>query len=195
MARPIRTSSSTPGFDQQAFFEWAAANGLGPGFTERNGYNTGWSSRFDLRISQEIPLPADLVGRVYFKVYNLGNMLNSDWGEIVDAQFFTPEIVDASVDAQGRFVFEEFSESFDRAHLHQPQPVGSPSRLRHQVRPVRPRFTQDEKGGLRAAFFFAPLGSDQHKSLSDRENQHKVGPFGVGPAQVIADKENQSCIS
>ena len=107
-----------PGFDQQAFFEWAAANGLGPGFTERNGYNTGWSSRFDLRISQEIPLPANLVGRVYFKVYNLGNMLNSDWGEIVDAQFFTPEIVDASVDAQGRFVFEEFSErSIERTYI------------------------------------------------------------------------------
>ena len=108
-----------PGFDQQAFFEWAAANGLGPGFTERNGYNTGWSSRFDLRISQEIPLPANLVGRVYFKVYNLGNMLNSDWGEIVDAQFFTPEIVDASVDAQGRFVYEEFSErSIERTYIN-----------------------------------------------------------------------------
>jgi outer membrane receptor for ferrienterochelin and colicin len=99
-----------PDFDQEAFFAWAAERGLGPGFTERNGYNTGWSSRFDLRISQEIPLPADLVGRIYFKVYNLGNMLNDDWGRIVDAQFFTPEIVDASVDDQGRFVFEEFSD-------------------------------------------------------------------------------------
>jgi len=108
-----------PGFDQQAFFEWAAANGLGPGFTERNGYNTGWSSRFDLRISQEIPLPADLVGRLYFKVYNLGNMLNNDWGEIVDAQFFTPEIVGASVDAQGRFVFESFSDrSIERTYVN-----------------------------------------------------------------------------
>jgi len=99
-----------PDFDQAAFFAWAAERGLGPGFTERNGYNTGWSSRIDLRISQEIPLPADFIGRVYFKVYNLGNMLNDDWGEIVDAQFFTPEIVDASVDAQGRFVFEGFSD-------------------------------------------------------------------------------------
>ncbi len=95
-----------PDFDQEAFFAWAAGQGLGPGFTERNGYNTGWSNRFDLRISQEIPLPANLVGRIYFKVYNLGNLLNDDWGEIVDAQFFTPEIVDASVDDQGRFVFE-----------------------------------------------------------------------------------------
>ncbi len=108
-----------PGFDQQAFFAWAAANGLGPGFTERNGYNTGWSSRFDLRVSQEIPLPADLVGRIYFKVYNLGNLLNDDWGEIVDAQFFTPEIVGASVDDQGRFVFESFSDrSIERTYVN-----------------------------------------------------------------------------
>ncbi len=99
-----------PDFDQEAFFAWAAGQGLGPGFTERNGYNTGWSNRFDLRISQEIPLPANLVGRIYFNVYNLGNLLNDDWGEIVDAQFFTPEIVGASVDDQGRFVYESFSD-------------------------------------------------------------------------------------
>ena len=108
-----------PEFDQAAFFAWAAEQGLGPGFTERNGYNTGWSSRIDLRISQEIPLPADFIGRVYFKVYNLGNMLNDDWGEIVDAQFFTPEIVGASVDDQGRFVFESFSDrSIERTYVN-----------------------------------------------------------------------------
>jgi outer membrane receptor for ferrienterochelin and colicin len=108
-----------PEFDQEAFFAWAAERGLGPGFTERNGYNTGWSNRFDLRISQEIPLPAGLLGRVYFKVYNLGNMLNDDWGKIVDAQFFTPEIVDASVDDQGRFVFEDFSDrSIERTYVN-----------------------------------------------------------------------------
>lgn len=108
-----------PGFDQAAFFAWAAERGLGPGFTERNGYNTGWSSRIDLRISQEIPLPADFIGRVYFKVYNLGNMLNDDWGEIVDAQFFTPEIVGASVDDQGRFVYESFSDrSIERTYVN-----------------------------------------------------------------------------
>jgi hypothetical protein len=46
-------------------------------------------------------------------------MLNNDWGEIVDAQFFTPEIVDASVDAQGRFVFEDFSDrSIERTYIN-----------------------------------------------------------------------------
>jgi hypothetical protein len=37
-------------------------------------------------------------------------MLNDDWGKITDAVFFTPEVVGASVDSQGRFVFEDFSD-------------------------------------------------------------------------------------
>ncbi len=97
-----------PGFDQAAFSQWVSDNGLSPGFQERNGQNAGWSSRFDLRISQEIPLPGDFLGRVYFKVYNFGNMLNDDWGRIADAEFFSPQVVDADVDAQGRFVYDNF---------------------------------------------------------------------------------------
>lgn len=99
-----------PGFDQAAFFQWVDDHGLKPGFTKRNGQNAGWSSRFDLRVSQEIPMPGDFIGRLYFKVYNFGNLLNNDWGKITDAVFFTPRIVDASVDSQGRFVYERFSD-------------------------------------------------------------------------------------
>ncbi len=97
-----------PGFDQAAFFQWVSDNGLGPGFQDRNAQHADYSSRFDLRVSQEIPLPGDFLGRLYFKVFNFGNMLNDDWGKITDATFFTPQVVDASVDGQGRFVFESF---------------------------------------------------------------------------------------
>jgi len=97
------------GFDQAEFFQWVSDNGLSPGFQERNAQNADWSSRFDLRLSQEIPLGSDFVGRLYFKVYNFGNMLNDDWGKITDAVFFTPQVIDADVDAQGRFVFNSFS--------------------------------------------------------------------------------------
>jgi hypothetical protein len=107
-----------PDFDQQAFFNWVADKGLSPGFTERNDFHTGWSTRFDLRVSQEISF-GGFRGQVYAKIYNLGNLLNDDWGEIVDAQFFTPEIVDASVDAQGRFVYEGFSDrSIERTYIN-----------------------------------------------------------------------------
>ncbi len=98
------------GFDQAAFFQWVQDNGLSSGFQERNGQNASWNNRVDLRLSQEIPLPADLKGRLYFKVYNLGNMLNDDWGKVTDATFFSPRVVDASVDSSGRFVFEDFSD-------------------------------------------------------------------------------------
>ncbi len=98
-----------PGFDLAGFNQWIADNGLSPGFQERNAQHADWSSRFDLRISQEIPLGGDFVGRLYFKVYNFGNMLNDDWGKITDAVFFTPQVVDATIDAQGRFVYDDFS--------------------------------------------------------------------------------------
>ena len=97
-------------FDQAAFFQWVQDKGLASGFQGRNAQHADWSTRFDFRASQEISLPGDLVGRLYFKVYNIGNMLNDDWGKITDAVFFTPEVVGASVDSQGRFVFEDFSD-------------------------------------------------------------------------------------
>jgi outer membrane receptor for ferrienterochelin and colicin len=105
---------------QAGFDAFVAANGLGPGFQTRNAHNTGWSSRFDLRISQEVSLPGDFIGRLYFKVYNFGNMLNDDWGEIVDAQFFTPEVIDADVDpVTGQFIFNEFDDrSIERTYIN-----------------------------------------------------------------------------
>ncbi len=103
-------SCSTPSFDQAAFFSWVNREGLSPGFQERNAKNAAWSTRFDIRISQEISLPADLRGRIYFKVYNFGNMLNDDWGKITDAEFFSPEIVSTDVNGAGQFVFTDFND-------------------------------------------------------------------------------------
>ncbi|HNP37556.1 MAG TPA: TonB-dependent receptor [Woeseiaceae bacterium] len=98
------------GFNSAEFFAWVADEGLSPGFTERNQRNADWSTRFDLRISQDIPLFSDLKGRVYFKVFNLGNLLNDDWGKITDSVFFTPVFMDADVDqATGRFIYNEFT--------------------------------------------------------------------------------------
>ncbi|WP_405228883.1 TonB-dependent receptor [Lentisalinibacter sediminis] len=119
-----------PDFDQEAFFNWVAERGLAPGLTERNDFHTGWSTRFDLRVSQEVSLPAGFRGQAYLKIYNLGNLLNDDWGEIVDAQFTTPGIVGLGyeidednevpgIDAQGRLVYGSFSdESIERTYIN-----------------------------------------------------------------------------
>ena len=100
-----------PGFDQAEFFAWVAREGLSPGFTQRNQRNADWSTRFDLRVSQDIPLPGDLRGRLYLKVYNLGNLLNDDWGKITDSVFFTPEIVESAIiESTGQFYYNDFSD-------------------------------------------------------------------------------------
>jgi hypothetical protein len=87
-------------FPQQEFFNYAAGNGLAAGqFVERNSANAGWTTRIDLRVDQEFPLFVDgLKGRGFLKIYNLGNMLNSSWGRVVDAPFSSMRIVDGSYD-------------------------------------------------------------------------------------------------
>ncbi|MDH3440863.1 MAG: TonB-dependent receptor, partial [Gammaproteobacteria bacterium] len=99
-----------PGFDQAAFNAFVASAGLSPGFQARNAQNAKWSSRIDLAVMQEIPLGTDdLKGRLFLKVYNLGNLLNDDWGKQYDAQFFPQEVVEASIGPGGEFVFEDFN--------------------------------------------------------------------------------------
>jgi hypothetical protein len=98
-----------PDFDVAGFNQWIADQGLAPGFQGRNAQHADWSSRFDLRVSQEIPLGSDFVGRVYLKVYNFGNLLNDDWGKITDAVFFTPEVVrGAVIEDTGQFYYDSF---------------------------------------------------------------------------------------
>jgi len=90
-----------PNFDQAAFFAFASQYGYAPGsFVERNGENADWSTRIDLRLDQEIPLFVDnLKGRVFLKVYNLGNLLNDDWGRQYDSPFSSIRVIDGNYDA------------------------------------------------------------------------------------------------
>ena len=98
------------GFDQTAFFNFVADQGLSPGLQERNAQHAKWTTRFDLRVDQEIPLGwGNTRGRVFLKIYNLGNLITDRWGHVNDAQFFSPQVVNTGVDEQGRFVFNSFS--------------------------------------------------------------------------------------
>jgi Carboxypeptidase regulatory-like domain len=99
-----------PNFDQTGFFDWIQKNHLKPGFTKRNEFYTGWTSRFDFRINQEIPLGGDFRGVLYLKIYNIGNLLNKDWGKITDAEFFSPQIVTmSSLSPTGQFNYNTFT--------------------------------------------------------------------------------------
>lgn len=100
-----------PGFPVDEFFDWVARQGLGPGFVDRNSHHARWSNRFDLGVHQEVPLGFNRVrGKVFVKVSNFANLLNDEWGKQYDAPFFTPQVVDSSVNAAGQYVFEDFSE-------------------------------------------------------------------------------------
>ena len=97
-------------FPVDDFFAWVARNGLGPGFTERNGQHARWTNRIDIRIDQELPSFGGTTAKLFFKMYNFGNFLSSDWGKVYDAQFFSVQIVRSDVNDDGQFVFESFSD-------------------------------------------------------------------------------------
>lgn len=98
-------------FNADEFFAFVAEEGFEPGFVSRNETHARWSTRFDLRIDQELPTFFEgTSGRLYFKMYNVGNFLDNGWGKQYDAQFFSLEVLDASVNAQGQYVFEEFND-------------------------------------------------------------------------------------
>ena len=99
-----------PGFDTDAFFAFVQREGLDPGFVPRNSQHADWSTRIDLGVYQDVPTGlGSSTGRVFFKVYNVTNLLNNDWGKVHDARFFTPVFVESSVNAAGQYVFEEFN--------------------------------------------------------------------------------------
>jgi hypothetical protein len=99
------------GFDQAAFTNFVNREGLGAGFVGRNAQHARWSYRLDLRVDQELPTFIEgTSGRVFFKMYNLTNFLNDDWGQANDAQFFSVQMVESSVNDAGQFVFEEFND-------------------------------------------------------------------------------------
>ena len=97
-------------FQTAEFFDWVGRQGLGSGFVDRNETHAAWSTRFDVGVHQDFPIFGGVKGRGFAKIYNFGNFLNDDWGKIYDAPFFTPQVVDSSVDDEGRYVFEDFDE-------------------------------------------------------------------------------------
>ncbi|MDP2126426.1 MAG: TonB-dependent receptor [Pseudohongiella sp.] len=99
-----------PNFDVAAFANFISDNGLQQGFVDRNEQYSRWTSRMDLRLDQELPVFFQgSRARLYMKVYNVLNMLNNEWGHQYDAQFFSPDVVVSSVNAQGQYVYESFT--------------------------------------------------------------------------------------
>ena len=114
---------SIAAFDQSAFFAYAAANGIPECgcILPRNGFNSDWWNKFDLKISQDLPgFGSEHRVQAYFIVENFGNLLSDDWGVLYEQRFpRAADIVQASfLDTAGtpddfsddQYLFEEFFE-------------------------------------------------------------------------------------
>lgn len=97
--------------DEADFWAFVASEGLAPGFQARNAQHAKWSSRWDLAITQELPMfMDDLKGRLFFKIYNVGNLLSDSDGKQWDSQFSSQEIVDMSLAPGGEYSFDGFND-------------------------------------------------------------------------------------
>ena len=79
---------------ETAFFEWLATvpelQGVQGGVPERNGSRNGWVHNFDIRVSQELPgFMAGHKSEIWLDVMNVGNLINKDWGQIVEQSPFS----------------------------------------------------------------------------------------------------------
>jgi hypothetical protein len=97
------------GFDQAAFFDFVAKEGLKPGIQKRNDHLSDWWVSFDLRVEQEIP---GFFGSDRFSAFvvikNFCNMLNDDWCVLREAGFpRTDDVVDMEI-VDGKYLYESF---------------------------------------------------------------------------------------
>jgi len=57
-------------------------------FAPENGFTTGWVNTFDIRISQELPgFFKGHKSKVWLDIQNVGNLINKDWGHVIDYGF------------------------------------------------------------------------------------------------------------
>ncbi|MFQ3244178.1 MAG: putative Zn-binding protein involved in type VI secretion [Arenicella sp.] len=97
------------GFDRQGFDELISSRSLARGqFVSRNDENARSSARVDLRIDQDLPMIGGVKPKVFLKINNVLNLLNSDWGAQYDAPFVSEQVVESSLNDSGQFVYENF---------------------------------------------------------------------------------------
>jgi len=74
------------------FWEWLSTQeGLSRyqgTYAPENGFTTGWVNTFDIRISQELPgFFKGHKSKVWLDIQNVGNLINKDWGHVIDYGF------------------------------------------------------------------------------------------------------------
>ena len=100
-------------FDQAAFNQLIADEGLARGeILKRNSQSADWWVKFDARIEQE--LPGFMEGHkasAFLVIENLGNLLNDDWGVMKQGSFVGDDIISATINANGQYVYNSYNAS------------------------------------------------------------------------------------
>jgi outer membrane receptor for ferrienterochelin and colicin len=78
---------------EQAFFEWLNSTPElkrhAGSYAPANDFRADWVNTFDLRFSQELPgFFKGHKSEIWVDIQNVGNLLNKDWGHIMDYGFF-----------------------------------------------------------------------------------------------------------
>ncbi|XOV80816.1 MAG: carboxypeptidase regulatory-like domain-containing protein [Aestuariibacter sp.] len=100
-----------PDFDLNAFNAFIESEGLTRGqILGRNSLNSDWFTKFDVRISQELPGFAEgHKSSAFIVIENFGNLLNDDWGIMKEASFpRAQQTVRGSINDSGQYVYERF---------------------------------------------------------------------------------------
>ncbi len=96
---------------EQAFWSWMAENPelarYRGTYAPENAFRAGWVNTFDIRISQELPgFFEGHKSKVWLDIQNVGNLINKDWGHIVDYGFNANQAVAQLVGIyDGKYVY------------------------------------------------------------------------------------------
>jgi len=106
-------------FDVGAFDAFVDSEGLSRGrIMPRNSVNGDWWTKFDFRVSQDLPgFFDDHRASAFLVVENLGNLLNDDWGVLKQGNFVSESVVDASVNENGQYVYNTFFGADQRENI------------------------------------------------------------------------------
>ncbi|MBD8527299.1 TonB-dependent receptor [Pseudomarimonas arenosa] len=98
---------------EQDFFNWLATqehlSQYAGTYAPENGFRAGWVNTFDLRFSQELPgFMEGHKSEIWLDIQNVGNLINEDWGHVLDYGFFGSQSVASLVGidrTSGRYVY------------------------------------------------------------------------------------------
>ncbi|WP_447940298.1 TonB-dependent receptor domain-containing protein [Pseudoxanthomonas mexicana] len=76
-------------------------------YAPENGFRAGWVNTFDVRISQELPgFFKGHKSKIWLDIQNVGNLINKDWGHILDYGFNGNNAVASMIGMyQGKYVY------------------------------------------------------------------------------------------